>query len=250
MKLDLLNKEISDIYTRENFVRIKRELEAQQILGGFFSFFEVEVTSLGVKVPIKHNLSFIPRDIIILSLEGDHNLYFNYEDFDKDNVYVTTKSPCRVRFLAGSYKSRAYGGSKKDFTFVSPSSTDVPTWYSGAGNPAVGLGLEGDFYLNTSNQEVFLKTSTYTWTSEGFLNTVPPSLGTQLTEIVPLTPTAGVWTNVPLTTIDNISDLEVFDASNYEKVDLAWRIVSGGTAVEIFSKKANTYTVHVEGYKT
>lgn len=247
MKLDLLNKEISDIYVRENFVRVKRELEAQQILGGYFSFFEVEVTSLGTKVPIKHNLSFIPRDIIILSLEGDHNLYFNYEDFDAENIYVTTKSPCRVRFLAGSYKGRAYGGSKKDFTFVAPSSSDAPIWYNGAGNPTVGLGSEGDFYLNTTTGEVFLKTGTYTWTSEGYLNSIPPSLGSQITEVIPVATAANIWTSVPLTQITNVADVQTYDAT-LTKIEIEWRIVGGGSQVEIRSKKVNTYTVYVEGY--
>lgn len=183
MKLDLLNKEIEDQYTRENFVRIKRELEAQQILNGFWRFFEVEFTSVGVKLPIKHNLSFIPQDIIILSKEGDHNLYFNYEDFDSSNLYITNTMPCRVRFLAGSYKDKAYGGSKTDFTFFSPPRGELPSWFNGAGNPASGLGVVGDFFLNTTTSEVFLKVGPITWVSQGFLIPEAPSVTPQLVEV-------------------------------------------------------------------
>ena len=77
MKLDLLNKEVQDPYVRENFRRIKDSLEAEQILGGYFKFFEQEITQVGVKVPIKHNLSFIPQDIIILSIEGSRSIYLD-----------------------------------------------------------------------------------------------------------------------------------------------------------------------------
>jgi hypothetical protein len=250
LKLDLLNKEINDPYVRENFVRLKRELEAQQILGGYFIFFEKDLTSVGVKVPIKHNLSFVPQDIIVLSVEGSRSIYFNYEDFDSTNLYVTLTKPCRIRFLAGNYKDRAYGGSKKDFAFVSPPSVDAPIWYSGAGNPTSGLGLVGDFYLNTTNSQIFLKTTDVLWTSQGYLSEFTSAVGSQLLEIVPLTPAANVWTLVPLTTINKIADVTIFDAANEEEINIAWRKVSGGTQVEILSKKVNTYTIHVEGYKT
>jgi hypothetical protein len=248
LKLDLLNKEIQDQHVRENFVRIKRELESQQILSGFWRFFEVDFTETGVKIPVKHNLSFVPRDIIILSREGSQNLYFNYQDFDSVNIYATSSRPCRVRFLAGRYEDKAYGGSKKDFAFVSPPSTEIPTWYSGAGNPDIGLGLAGDFYLNTSSSEVFLKGST-TWVSKGFLTTPVVSSEKQLLEKVAITPAANTWTLVPLTDINLIADVTILDDTNQEKLNIDWRIVSAGTAVEIRSKKVNTYTVHVEGYK-
>ena len=120
MKLDLLTKEVEDQIARENFVRIKRELEAQQILRGQWRFFETEFTQTGVKVPVKHNLSFVPRDIIILSAEGDRNFYFNYENFDDKNLYVTISKPVRLSYLAGRYTDPGYKESKKDFAFVSP----------------------------------------------------------------------------------------------------------------------------------
>ena len=123
LKLDLINKEIQDQYTRENFFRIKRELENQQILDGFWNFFEVEFLQAGTDLPIKHNLSFTPKDIIILAVEGDHNMYFRYEKFDSTNVYITVAGPCRVRFLAGAYNNKAYGNSSREFPFVAPNTS-------------------------------------------------------------------------------------------------------------------------------
>jgi hypothetical protein len=253
LKLDLLTKDIEDPYVRENITRIKRELESEQILSGFWRFFEVDVTQTGVKVPIKHNLSFVPKDIIILSKEGDHNLYFDYGSFDANNIYVTTQNPCRIRFLAGAYKDKAYGGSKKEFTFFSPTSSEGqggPSWYSGAGNPASGLGDVGDFFLNTTDKAVYLKVSVGSWGLQGYLNELPAASTDQLLEVIPLTVLASTWTLVPLTTINKVADLAAFDNLNAEEVQIAWRKTSSGTQVEIYSKKANTFTVHVEGYKT
>ena len=181
MKLDLLIKEIPDQNIRENFNRLKRELEAQQILDGFWRFFEVEFPSGGNSLPVKHNLSFIPRDIIFLSVEGDYNIYFNYAEFDASNIYVTTQGACRIRFLAGNYKNKSYGGSKKDFSFVAPASggggSGTP-WFTGAGNPSGALGSAGDFYLNTTTKDVFLKTGVSTWTLQGDLQDTPDSTTT------------------------------------------------------------------------
>lgn len=248
LKLDLLTKEIEDQYTRENFERIKRKVEAEQILQGDFRFFEIDITETGKKVAIKHNLNFIPKDIIILSKHGDHNLYFNYQDFDSQNIYITSPSPCRVRFLAGSYKDRIVAG-KKDFTFIPPSLATEATWLTGAGNPTANQGETGDFYLNTTTQAVYLKTTNSTWTFQGYLNPYPASVGSQLLEIHAVAVLANTWTNVPLTNINKIADVSILDALNSEEVQIAWRIVGAGTQVEIYSKKANTYTVHVEGYK-
>jgi hypothetical protein len=248
LKLDLLNKEIQDQHVRENFVRIKRELETQQILSGFWRFFEIDFSEVGVKIPFKHNLSFVPRDIIILSREGSHNLYFNYQDFDSTNIYVTNSGPCRVRFLAGRYEDKAYGGSKKDFAFVSPPSVEVPTWYSGAGNPDTGLGLAGDFYLNTDSSEVFLKVGS-TWVTKGFLTIPVPTTERQILEKIAVSVLANTWTLVPLADITMVADITVFDSAGSEEVHIDYRLISAGTQVEIRSKKINTFTVHVEGYK-
>lgn len=171
MKLDLVTKDIEDKFTRENFFRLKRELEAQQILDGFWQFFEITFTEGGTLVPIKHGMSFVPKDIIMLSIEGDYNFYFNHAEFDKENLYATLAGPCRVRFLAGSYKNKAYGGASTEIPFIPPtvgSSTGTP-WHTGTGAPSSGLGVPGDFYLDTTSKNIYLKTGPATWTLEGKL---------------------------------------------------------------------------------
>ncbi len=171
MKLDLLTKDIEDRFTQENFFRLKRELEAQQILDGFWKFFEVEFQEGGTLVPIKHYLSFVPKDIIFLSIEGNYNFYFNFAEFDKDNMYATPAGRCRVRFLAGAYKDKSYGGATTEIPFVAPttgSGSGTP-WHTGVGTPGGGLGSPGDFYLDTGTKNIYLKTGPATWTFQGKL---------------------------------------------------------------------------------
>lgn len=120
MKIDLLNKEIDDKFVRENFFRIKGFLEALKILDGHWQFFEVNLTAAGTKVKIKHNLSFVPKDIILLSVYGDQGVYFNYMDFNDTYLHITNHGPCRVRFLAGHYRDDAYAGGYTEYPFVAP----------------------------------------------------------------------------------------------------------------------------------
>jgi hypothetical protein len=120
VKIDLLAKEIDDKFVRENVFRLKKFLEALQILDGFWTFFEVDLAAAGTQAKIKHNLDFVPQDIILLSTIGDQKVYFNYVDFDSTYLYVTNHGPCRIRFLAGKYKDTAYGGSTKQYSFVAP----------------------------------------------------------------------------------------------------------------------------------
>jgi hypothetical protein len=103
LKLDLNLKDIEDPIVRENFFRLKRFIEEQTILDGFFT---AAVTSK----PVKHNLSFIPKDIVLLSITGDYNAYFNYNDFTSSHIYITAAGPCVIRFLVGTFNKGAYRG--------------------------------------------------------------------------------------------------------------------------------------------
>lgn len=118
MKIDLLIKEITDPAIQENFIRLKRELEAQPILQGNWQFYEVEIDTATAKFPYKHHLSFIPKDVVLLSVIGNYNVYFNYVDFDINNIFITTAGACRIRFLVGSFEKGL--GSSKDIPFVAP----------------------------------------------------------------------------------------------------------------------------------
>lgn len=108
MRLDLLLKEIKDDISRENFERIQELFDKLQILDGEWYFFDVDLPNAGTN-KIKHNQTFVPKDIILLNIQGDHGVYFKYQSFDGDFIHVVTRGPCRIRFLAGAFGGKAYG---------------------------------------------------------------------------------------------------------------------------------------------
>jgi hypothetical protein len=116
--IDLILKDVSDPWIKENFSRIRRYIQQQTVLDGNFKFFEVDIPEASTEKSYKHNLSFVPRDIIILNAEGDLNFYFNYNLFDRDNLYITTSGPVVIRFLAGLYSYKSYGNKINSYPFV------------------------------------------------------------------------------------------------------------------------------------
>lgn len=66
-------------------------------------------------------------------------------------------------------------------------------------------------------------------------------------EIVPITITSvNTWTPVPKAVVVNVSDVEVFDQLNMEKVIIDIRVITGNI-VEIRSKSLKTFNVHIMG---
>lgn len=131
MQLDLIFKDIADVWVRENFSRIYRYLKDQIILDGNWKFYELEFEEAIDHFKYKHGLTFTPKDIIVLAVEGDRNLYFNYELFDQTYIDITAYGACRVRFLVGAYKEKIRGITNTDFTDVpiglSPSLPPTPS---------------------------------------------------------------------------------------------------------------------------
>ena len=124
--LDLILKDITDVNIRENFFRLTKFLNSQILFEGNFEFFEIDIPQAATAHVIKHGLKFIPVDIIVLSVEGDFNYFFQYQDFTKKNIYVTTLGPVRIRFLAGKLSEEAGRTMKEKFTLVPPASVVPP----------------------------------------------------------------------------------------------------------------------------
>lgn len=95
---------MADPILRENFFRIQRFMAENLLLSTDFKFIEADVPVATYSFPIQHGLSFVPTDIIPLAAEGDNNFYFNTAETDRDNVYVATHGPVRLRFLVGRFK--------------------------------------------------------------------------------------------------------------------------------------------------
>lgn len=118
--LQLILKDISDRYIRENFQRLQKHLDAQLFGGEDFKFFEIDIKTASVNLPIPHGLSFVPRDIILLATQGDYNVYFRYDKFDSKNIYVTAAGPVAIRFIAGVFDNGIVTPLKTSHTFVAP----------------------------------------------------------------------------------------------------------------------------------
>lgn len=204
--IDLILKDIQDPYIRENFFRLSRFLNEQIWFDGDFKFFDITLKSGVQKFKIKHGLTFIPADIVMLAMEGDYNCYFNYNDFDSEYIYVTVEGPVRLRFLAGRFKSPIKNRvSTEFFPFVAPPTAGIygtTTWYTGFGIPDVSLGVPGDFYLDLTlgTKDVYLKTDLTTWTLQGDLFDDPTYWTEDTTLVSPSSST--VLISFPLASFD------------------------------------------------
>lgn len=104
MKLTLLLKEISDQYIQENFIRIVDFFKRQRLLDGEFTHFEIVFTGAVTNFKFKHNLGFVPKDIIQTSSIGAGVLTWNYDKFDAQFLDITTTGVVTVRAFVGSYQ--------------------------------------------------------------------------------------------------------------------------------------------------
>jgi hypothetical protein len=95
---------VADRFLRDNFLRIKTAFEAQPLMDGYWKFFEVEILAPGTDIPFKHNLGYLPKDIIFTSVTKAAVVTFNYEKFDQNFIYFTSDAPCKIRFFAGACK--------------------------------------------------------------------------------------------------------------------------------------------------
>ena len=103
MSLDLILKDIEDPYVRENFFRLARFINEQTILGGNWKLYKIEVPRATVNFEFKHNLRFIPKHILVLSVEGNKKVDFRHDLFTKENIVLTTEGAVCVTILAGRY---------------------------------------------------------------------------------------------------------------------------------------------------
>lgn len=99
--LSLILKDIVDVHVRQNFFRIQQFVNTQVLFQSDFKFFEVVISNPDTNFKVLHGLSFIPIDIIELSVQGDYNFYFKYSDFDKNYIYINASGACTLRFMAG-----------------------------------------------------------------------------------------------------------------------------------------------------
>lgn len=128
MNIDLILKDIADLYSRENFFRLKNFINDQVLFDGNFKLFDITIPIKSSSFKVKHGLTFIPADVILLSIEGDFNFYFIFQKFDRENIYINTNGPVRIRFLAGKLKDPFKNTSQQaPFPIVAPGDVIRPS---------------------------------------------------------------------------------------------------------------------------
>lgn len=101
---DIILKDITDKYIRENFFRIKKFFLKFPLFRTELAFFEREFKAAVTSVTVAHGLGFKPTDVIQTSLIGPGALTWEYDKFDDTNLVVTTTGACKVRAFIGAYR--------------------------------------------------------------------------------------------------------------------------------------------------
>jgi hypothetical protein len=104
--MELRLQEIDDAVVRENFERVKADVESHPFLRGSWRFIELEFTGAVTNYQHPHSLGFIPQDVIQTSLIGAGSLTWNYSSFSRSHLNITTTGACTVRAFVGSYYER------------------------------------------------------------------------------------------------------------------------------------------------
>lgn len=104
--VDLLENRVEDPNARENFSRIKIFLRDKPILKAGFVFKEIQADTAGVYLKFKHNLKFIPKDVLMTSVIPSASVVnWAYESFDDTFVtFSVTVAPCTIRAFFGTYQ--------------------------------------------------------------------------------------------------------------------------------------------------
>lgn len=103
--ISLIFKNIEDPYILENFQRLSNFLNSDVMLMGNFKFYTLTFTGAVTNYRFKHNLDFVPKDLILTSITGSATVTINYDLFTKDYIDITTSGGTTIRFLVGSMRN-------------------------------------------------------------------------------------------------------------------------------------------------
>lgn len=102
--MKLFITETKDTIARENLRRIQQEVSVdQEILKGQWNFIKITFSQAVINFKYPHLLTFVPQDILQTSLIGVGSLTWNYADFDRTYLDITTTGACTVRAFIGLY---------------------------------------------------------------------------------------------------------------------------------------------------
>lgn len=100
MKPQLLTREISDLYTRENFQKLN-DFVRNSLLADFKFF---EWTLKAGKQPVRHGLGFKPKDVLLLHVSPAASITWHHSETTVEDLSVTASVACTIRVFAGTYR--------------------------------------------------------------------------------------------------------------------------------------------------
>lgn len=104
--------QLSDQYDRQNWQMLRDYLNSESLFQGFKAF-QVVFTSSADHYKFKHNLGFLPKDVVVTSQVGSGTFQVNSSLATADSLdftisgTVTQANPLTVRFLAGTFDTGA-----------------------------------------------------------------------------------------------------------------------------------------------
>lgn len=102
--IELILKDITDPYIRENFKRIIDFFRGDSVRKAQWKFFEIAFTSGQTNYRYRHGLGFRPKDFLITGVTDSEAVTFNVDLCDKDYMDMNVSGACTVRFFAGTYR--------------------------------------------------------------------------------------------------------------------------------------------------
>lgn len=92
---------VQDLNLKDLFQYIQRMANINPLFGKGMAVKEYSFTGAVTDAKISHGLGFRPTDAILTYKSGTATVSFNYDNFDEDNIVVTTSGATTLRILLG-----------------------------------------------------------------------------------------------------------------------------------------------------
>ena len=97
-------EQIEDVWVREGMQYLYERLLAEAIISSRFSFFEYTFDGAVSDIQVRHNLGYIPKDIIVTGVNPQAGAFtYKAELSTTSTITVSTSAACVVRLFMGNY---------------------------------------------------------------------------------------------------------------------------------------------------
>jgi hypothetical protein len=106
-----LNFNIDEIKTfedvRDALQSVREAFQSTVLNKGEWKFFEITLESAVSEFTYSHKLSFIPKDVIQVSVTNSAEITWHYDEFDRTNLVISSSAACTVRAYIGRHREGA-----------------------------------------------------------------------------------------------------------------------------------------------